>query len=259
MDREVNLDSIRADAARPYNVSPDVHAEDMIWRFISNHRNYPTVELAARYYFSDGAESARNLDAIIRRHLIRNDSDRRVSVFEFASGYGMVTRHLTQIPTQTKVVACDIHPEAVEFIRHRLGQQAVISQHAPEEVTFDELFDVVFALSFFSHMPEATFAKWLKTLLRAVKPNGILVFTTHGLISRQYLGNVTLSDEGFWFRPSSEQADLDPNEYGSSLATPRFVINRLNDLPGASLAEFQRGFWWGHQDLYVVTRVEDIE
>src|SRR5438477_12899061 len=101
MDREVNLDSIRADAARPYNVSPDVQAEDIIWRFISNHRNYPTVELAARYYFSDEAESARNLDAIIRRHVIRNDSDRSVSAFQFAAGYGMVTRHLTQRLTQS--------------------------------------------------------------------------------------------------------------------------------------------------------------
>jgi SAM-dependent methyltransferase len=255
MDVDVDADAIRREVAQQFRVSPEIHPQDMIWRFVARHPNYPTPEAAVRYYFSDGAESGRKLEDIIRLHLPSVASGGSVSILEFASGYGMVTRHLANMPIQAKLVACDIHAEAVQFIRDRLQQLCVISQHLPEEVAFDESFDVVFALSFFSHMPEVTFTRWLAALLSAVRPGGILVFTTHGLASRVHFGDITLPDNGFWFRPSSEQADLDTTEYGSSLTTPAFVVAQLAHLTGASLAEFRRGFWWGHQDLYVVSRV----
>jgi len=226
----------------------------MIWRFILHHRNYPTPEAAVRHYFSDGAESARKLEGIVREHLPSVVSNRKVSILEFASGYGMVTRHLGIMPSQAKLVACDIHQQAVDFIRERLQQIAVMSRHLPEEVSFDESFDVVFALSFFSHIPEVTFTRWLAALFAAVSPGGILVFTTHGLISRVLFGDITLSDSGFWFRPHSEQSDLDPIEYGSTVTTPAYVVAQLAQVTGASLAEFRRGFWWTHQDLYIVNR-----
>jgi SAM-dependent methyltransferase len=254
MDLDVDLGSIRQVAARQYGVPAEIHPEDMIWQFISHHRNYPTPEAAARYYFSDGAESARKLDSIVREHLPSLASNRNVSILEFASGYGMVTRHLASMPSKAKLLACDIHQQAVDFIRDRLQQLAVISRHLPEEVSFDESFDVVFALSFFSHMPEVTFTRWLAALFAAVSPGGILVFTTHGLASRVHFGDITLDDNGFWFRPSSEQSDLDTTEYGSSVATPAYVVAHLAHVTGSSLAEFRRGFWWHHQDLYVVSR-----
>lgn len=255
MDVDVDAEGIRREVAQQFRVSHEIHPEDMIWRFVVRHPNYPTPEAAVRYYFSDGAESARKLESIIREHLPSVASEGNVSLLEFASGYGMVTRHLANMPIQARLVACDIHEEAVHFIRDRLHQPGVMSQHIPEEMSFDESFDVVFALSFFSHMPEVTFTRWLATLFAAVKPGGIFVFTTHGLASRVYFGDITLAHNGFWFRPSSEQADLDTNEYGSSLTTPAFVVAQLAHLVGASLAEFRRGFWWGHQDVYVVSRV----
>jgi 2-polyprenyl-3-methyl-5-hydroxy-6-metoxy-1,4-benzoquinol methylase len=255
VDLEVDFETIRQEAAHQYGVAPDIHLGDMIWRYILHHPNYPAPEPAVRHYFSDGAESARKLESIIREHLPSSGSNRKVSILEFASGYGMVTRHLANMSSQDKLVACDIHQQAVDFIHDRLHQQAVLSRHVPEEVSFGESFDVVFALSFFSHIPEVTFERWLATLLGAVIPGGILVFTTHGLASQVYFGDITLGDNGFWFKPTSEQADLDPTEYGSSVTTPAYVVAHLAHIPDASLAEFRRGFWWHHQDLYVVSRV----
>jgi SAM-dependent methyltransferase len=251
---DVDVDITRQDAARQFGVPPDVHPEDMIWRYLLNHPNYPKPGPAVRHYFADGAESARKLESIIREHLPSIASTKAVSILEFASGYGMVTRHLAKLPSKGKLVACDIHQEAVKFIEDRLEQLTILSRHLPEDVSFDQSFDVVFALSFFSHMPESTFSRWLTALFSAVSPGGILVFTTHGLASRVYFGDITISDNGFWFRPTSEQADLDPAEYGSSVTTPGYVVGQLARLRNASLAEFRRGFWWRHQDLYVVSR-----
>jgi len=255
VDLEVETKKVREDAAREFGVAPEIHADDMLWRFLLHHPAYPTAEAATRHYFANGAESARKLEMIIDEHLPVLASSHRVSLLEFASGYGMVTRHLANVPSLAKLVACDIHPEAVEFIHDRLRQPALVSRHVPEELIFDESFDVVFALSFFSHMPEASFARWLSTLFSAVRLGGVMVFTTHGLISKALFGDLAIGENGFLFKPSSEQADLDPTEYGSSLATPAYVASQLARLPGSSLAEFRRGYWWQHQDLYIVTRV----
>jgi hypothetical protein len=58
----------------------------------------------------------------------------------------------------------------------------------------------VFALSFFSHMPDATFAAWLERLLSAVKRGGILVFTTRGAISLRNMkaGDANFNEDGFY-------------------------------------------------------------
>src|SRR5438477_9349760 len=113
MDNEVDLEVVRADAARPYGVPPDVHDEDMIWRFITHHPNYPTPQAAANYYFADGAESARKLDAIVQQHLLSANASREVSVLEFVSGYGMVIRHITKAAIKREVFVCDIHARVV--------------------------------------------------------------------------------------------------------------------------------------------------
>jgi len=50
----------------------------------------------------------------------------------------------------------------------------------------------------------------------------------------------------------SEQATLDPAEYGTAISHPRFVLKCVFEMPGAQLRLFQEAFWWQHQDLYVI-------
>jgi SAM-dependent methyltransferase len=217
---------------------------------------FPQPETAVRYYFSDGAESAQKLSTVIREHLKIKSPSGRYSLLEFASGYGMVTRHLRNALGGADRVSCDIHQQAIDFIRDQLGEAATLSQHVPEDLALGRTFDVVFALSFFSHVPEATFGRWLQALFAAVSPGGILVFTTHGLASLPNFGNPEIPESGFWFVPNSEQGDLDRDEYGSSLTTPDYVIAELFRSVGAPLAAFKSAYWWGHQDLYVLPRAE---
>ncbi len=253
MGTSFDAQTLRLSSARPFGVSPSVHEADHLWHSVLQHPTFTGPEAATAYYFSDGATSAHKLEGVVQRNLATTSGSPR-TLLEFASGYGMVTRHLTRVLGNVELTCCDIHQEAVTFIREDLGAHAVLSRHLPEEVTFEQPFDVVFALSFFSHMPETTFGRWLEALFRAVAPGGILVFTTHGLASRVNFGDITIPESGFWFKPESEQDDLDPAEYGSSLTTPAYVVRELSKMRDASLIEFQAAFWWAHQDLYVVRR-----
>lgn len=241
--------------ARSFGASPAIHKDDLLWKFVLERPYLPDAETAARRYFENGAESAAKLRRIIDKHLAAARDGQGYSLLEFASGYGMVTRHLPHaLGEQAKITCCDIHPAAVEFIRGEFKQEAVLSHRVPEEVRFGKSFDVVFALSFFSHVPEATFGGWLRVLFDALTPAGIFVFTTHGLATRQHIGDITIPENGFFFRPASEQQDLDPADYGTTLTTPDYVTSQIRSLPGAQQVEFREAFWWGHQDLYVVAR-----
>ncbi|MDT4894869.1 MAG: hypothetical protein QOE97_3904 [Pseudonocardiales bacterium] len=248
-----HLEVLWARAATPLGVSPRIHPDDLLWPFILGHPAFPDPVDAANYYFSDGAESARKLAELIERHVGPGRTG-GARLLEFASGYGMVTRHLPRALPGVDVLSCDIHPAAVDFVRDQLGGKTMLSEHRPEDFDPHETFDVVFALSFFSHMPAATFGPWLAALYRAVRPGGVLAFTTHGLSSRAALGDPPVNADGFWFMPSSEQSDLDGGEYGSSLSTPDFVVRELYRHVGAPLAEYRGGYWWEHQDLYVVAK-----
>jgi SAM-dependent methyltransferase len=250
----MDWDELRHECAATYSVSPEIHDADLLLQFVLNHPAFPEPAQAIRYYFADGAESARKLRDIIARNTAPGMVERGYSLLEFASGYGMVTRHLAGVLGGADLVSCDIHEQAIDFIRTALHTKAELSRHVPEELHFDTEFDVVFALSFFSHMPEATFGRWLKALFRAVRPGGILVFTTHGLASQKAFGDIVIPENGFCFIANSEQDDLNAAEYGSAITTPDYVIGELFRQVRAPIREFKHAYWWGHQDLYVIAK-----
>ena len=73
-------------------------------------------------------------------------------------------------------------------------------------------FDAVFALSFFSHLPITTWARWLVRLVQAARPGGFVIFTTHGLKTPLPDGFV-IPSTGIGFFPMSEQGDLPGDQY----------------------------------------------
>jgi hypothetical protein len=135
-----------------------------------------------------------------------------------------------------------------------MGVRSVLSAHVPEEFSLEEKFDVVFALSFFSHMPKSTFGRWMRALFSQLRCPGYLVFTTHGLASRQHHGNPEIPPEGIWFAERSEQGDLRTAEYGSSIVTEDFVTRQVYEQTGERIFNHQHAFWWDHQDLWIVQK-----
>jgi hypothetical protein len=235
-------------AAQRHGVSAACHPDDFIYRFVLRHRSFKKAKNAVDYYFEDGARSAEQLAEIIAS---LNIDVKPIRMLEFASGYGCVTRHLKNNPNLS-IVASDIHPAAISFLQNSIGVEARMSAHRPEDFAIDDRFDVVFALSFFSHMPRTTFGPWLKVLFSRLKTPGYLVFTTHGLESAKNHGNPDIPQDGFWFQPNSEQKDLSLSEYGSTIVTPEFVEREVREQTGRSIFRYEHAFWWGHQDLWVV-------
>jgi SAM-dependent methyltransferase len=237
--------------ASMFSVSAAVHPADHIFRYIIETPPRDPDEVRVKYYFEDGANSARQLAELVHQYC--GGLGRIPQVLEFASGYGCVTRHLAKDKTMD-LESCDIHPAAIDFIQTRIGVPALGSSRFPEVVTFPHQFDLVFALSFFSHMPVTTWARWLVALTQWLRPGGALVFTTHGIAATAAHGNPELEPLGFWFAASSEQLDLPCEEYGSSIATESFVRKNVNSISSVELVEVRLAYWWRFQDLYVLRK-----
>ncbi len=242
--------------AEKYNTIADIHKADHIFRFIVTHPSFSSVENAIEYYFSDGEKSAHILTNLIKE-LVHSETE-TIKLLEFASGYGCVTRHLIKEEMKLDITSCDIHQEAVNFIEEKLGVNGLLSCTQPENLNLDlNLYDVIFGLSFFSHMPDTTWFRWLSSLYNAVIPGGLLIFTTHGYQSMKACESpeAKLNAKGYCFLAGSEQLDLNAQDYGVMIVSPAYVCEKIKLLPGNPIiARNIEGFWWGHQDLWIVKK-----
>jgi hypothetical protein len=233
--------------ARKLRVSSRVHPDDFVYQLMARH---PEVRDPLEYYLSDGRISAERLHQVLSQHSTLLESE-GFDLLEFASGYGCVSRHLPRVLPEANLVASDNQPQAMAFISNELSLPVALSRSDPKRFDLGSQFDVVFALSFFSRMPARTWGAWLASLFRHTRSGGLLVFTTHGELSRRdHLTSAVLDAEGFWFEPVGEQGGL--NECGTTVTSKDYVDRQVRSHLGTEVHAFTEGSWWNHQDLYVV-------
>jgi SAM-dependent methyltransferase len=260
MSKFITLSLEAKEEATKYKVTPVVHAEDYIYQDTRSRLDNPddpdgSETRAVAQYLRNGDMCASLVDKLVIKYHPSAGS-RRVSFLEFAAGYGGVSRHIRKMADRYELTACDIHSQAVEFLEQEIGVNALLSVSDPLLFKTSVRYDVVFALSFFSHMPARTFGLWIKALFGSLANDGILIFTTHGRSAHNDMGCPALQEDGYWFLPSSEQKDLPIDEYGLMISTPRYVINNISKVDNSALIVFEDEFWWGKQNLYIVRKVD---
>jgi hypothetical protein len=153
-----------------------------------------------------------------------------------------------------ELVASDIHPEANAFVEEQLGLYAYQSSVTPEDFHPGRCFDVIFCLSFFTHMPQRTWGRWLRSLFSQLDQGGVLVFTTSGQTFFKSR-NGTPSASGLYFTSETEQFDLDTADYGFTIVTEEFVRREVENLQSAEVIEFTPDYYWTNQDLWVIRKI----
>ena len=128
------------------------------------------------------AESVR--DAIARQ-------GRRIeelgALLDFGCGCGRVIRHWARLD-RTAVHGADASEHAIAWCRANLSFARFASNGlAPPLDHPDASFDLVYALSVFTHLPEALQHAWVRELTRLLRPDGFLLLTTHGERYRERL------------------------------------------------------------------------
>ena len=101
------------------------------------------------------------------------------SVLDFGCGCGRVTRYFRD--HHGEVAGSDVNRDAVSWCRSNLPFARFEANGLAPPLAFDdESFDLVYALSVFTHLTADLQLAWRDELRRVLRPGGRLLVTTHG-------------------------------------------------------------------------------
>jgi SAM-dependent methyltransferase len=105
--------------------------------------------------------------------------DELSAVLDFGCGCGRVTRYFRDFPGA--VAGSDLSAEAIAWCRENLPFGRFETNGLAPPLAFDDdSFDLVYALSVFTHLTADLQLAWRDELRRVLRPGGRLLITTHG-------------------------------------------------------------------------------
>jgi SAM-dependent methyltransferase len=201
-------------------------------------------------------ESGRLADEAIRDVMQRDGApvETLTAILDFGCGCGRVTRRWAGLHG-IRVSGSDRDERAIEWCRRNLPfAEFETNGLAPPLVFDDEAFDLVYALSVLTHLPEELQLLWLRELHRVLRPGGRLVVSTHGehYASRLDAGERARFEAGELVVRWQEAA-------GSNLCAayhPRSFVESTLLPAGFALADFVEEGAKGNpaQDLYLLRK-----
>jgi SAM-dependent methyltransferase len=189
---------------------------------------------------------------------------------DFGASSGRVVRVLAAAHPEARWSGCDPNAAAIAWARENLpGIDFFVSPQDPPLEQPDGAYDLVFAISVWSHYDRGAATRWLEEMARVIRPGGHLLITTHGPQSVAYheargtrpgdqLLDIVkaLHREGFWFAAEFGAAGdwgvVHP-EWGTAFLTPEWLLTRLGGR--WHVAHYMPGCVEGNQDVYVLRRV----
>jgi SAM-dependent methyltransferase len=239
-------------AHSPQTFQPEIAADDEMYLYQLDESEDRNSDRALVYYYLLGRSIIDSIRQIINAHF---GSFAQVSSFlDFACGYGRSTRFLIQEIPPEKVWVSDIYANAVKFQMETFGVNGIISTREPEDYPSDQKFDCIYAGSFFSHMPQRTFTRWMQRLYDLLTPEGLLIFSV--LDEAIMPSHVKMLPSGIVFSTeSSESQYLDRNEYGTTYVTEAYIHELIDKVSqnNVTICRVKKGLS-NYQDLYAVSR-----
>jgi SAM-dependent methyltransferase len=129
------------------------------------------------WFLEGGARAAESIRAILQRNSLELEECERI--LDFGCGCGRVVRRWAGLPAE--IVGTDLHPGAIAWCRRNLPFGRFFANDIAPPLPFEGgKFDLVYALSVFTHLPSALQRPWVLELLRVTAPGGYILFSTHG-------------------------------------------------------------------------------
>jgi SAM-dependent methyltransferase len=137
-----------------------------------------------RSYWNSGKATAAFIADLIGRY---HPSAKRV--MEWGCGSARSLRHMPKLlPENAECFGADYNDEAISWCQRNIESIAFVRNELSPPLPFDrEFFDVVYAVSVLTHLSVSQQDAWIKELRRVVKPDGLLILTTHGEESAKVL------------------------------------------------------------------------
>lgn len=174
------LDTINYFAAFITNYSNNKHYKKLHpnFRFPSDYYLYETYRLDYQQYKEDGEVTAAEILEWTRKYL-----PQAPVILEWGCGVARVIRHIPDLVDKNlSVYGTDINSTMIKWNVENISHVIFsVNDYQPPMKFNGNQFDLVFALSVFTHIEDQFQEAWLKEISRIVQTDGIFLFTTHGI------------------------------------------------------------------------------
>ncbi len=168
-------------------------------RFVREHPDFPVPPKHLAYdaysttnwdhYYSSGLEAAQYLMGIIDQHYT-GDNSRKLDVCEWGCGPARVIRRFHELAgtRQLNLYGTDYNKETIAWNKSALSDIRFFTNSSEPPLPFeDQSMDFIYNISVFTHLSERLHHLWIDELRRVIRPDGLLVLTTHGDSFRKIL------------------------------------------------------------------------
>ncbi len=130
------------------------------------------------WFLRSGALAAQNIQDLLAKNGA-NLQDFN-AILDFGCGVGRVIRHWQDLKN-VDIYGTDIDPDLVHWCMVNLPFAKFQVNSLNGKLGYeDHTFDLIYALSVFTHLTEELQANWMYEIHRALKPGGYVILTTHG-------------------------------------------------------------------------------
>jgi SAM-dependent methyltransferase len=189
---------------------------------------------------------------------VRHDS----RILDFGCGWGRIIRFFRKDFDPQLTFGVDVQQRLLDVARRDVPDCNFIkiANHPPIEFAAAE-FDLIYAYSVFSHIPERMALQWVREFSRILRPGGIICLTTRprshimGVHNSQHhdagmLAEIIANPENalkrydlgeFVHYPAAGGAQLCESEWGESMIPPGYARDKLAD--GLEFIGFFDEYW----------------
>ena len=153
------------------------------------------------------------------------------SILDFGCGCGRTLLWLMRQFPDPLFCGADVDAEAIAWCRaHLPAADWRVNAAAPPLAFADHEFDLIYAVSVFTHLPADLQQLWLPEFARILRPGGILLVTVHGERTWSQLepdAARRLRREGFLFQTSAKLRGILPEWYHTAFHTQEYAVAQV--------------------------------
>lgn len=241
-----------SDRKRLQQVSLNLHHRDQMYKpNLKGAQHYLSVGLSAMGCISEASENANTTVG---------------SVLDLPCGYGRVLRFLKVEFPEAHITGCELNPVALSFCKKRFGVDTVLSAIDFNQILLNQVYDLIWCGSLFTHIPMSSAKKLLQFLSDNLSEQGICVFTTHGehsvdlITSKRYTYSLSATGQdtllstydsiGYGFADFKNE-----DAYGISAVKQDIIVALAASVGLKECVLYKARGWDNHQDVYAFKKV----
>lgn len=155
-------------------------------------------------------------------------------ILDFGCGCGRTLRWIHQLAPEARLHGTDIDADAVAWTARNQTFAAVSRNEERAPLAYPaESFDLIYAVSVFTHMTEEVQGFWLRELHRVLRPGGIALITLHGYQHWQHFSpqdRQQIQEKGMIVVPTAMWYGLFPEWYQNSYHDQHYIMKKFGSI-----------------------------